>query len=66
MHVDHIKPRSLFPDLALRLENLQVLCSQCNEAKSNIDTTDWRPVGVKVYTDHGKTVHRLPRGQKVS
>ena len=41
MHVDHIKPRSKFPDLALELSNLQVLCSLCNTAKSNIDQTDW-------------------------
>src|SRR3990167_9081983 len=27
MHVDHIKPRKLFPLLALDLSNLQVLCS---------------------------------------
>lgn len=41
MHVDHIKPRSKFPDLALELSNLQVLCGLCNTAKSNIDQTDW-------------------------
>ena len=33
--VDHIKPRSKFPDLALELSNLQVLCRSCNSAKSN-------------------------------
>jgi len=43
MHVDHIKPRSKFPDLALVLENLQVLCAECNLGKSNLDDTDWRP-----------------------
>jgi Restriction endonuclease len=42
-HVDHIKPRSMFPDLALRLDNLQILCAQCNLGKSNWDQTDWRP-----------------------
>ncbi len=44
MHVDHIKPRSKFPELALVLENLQVLCDLCNVAKSNIDMTDWTDV----------------------
>jgi 5-methylcytosine-specific restriction endonuclease McrA len=42
LHVDHIKPRSLFPDLELKLENLQVLCCQCNLGKSNTDSFDWR------------------------
>lgn len=42
LNVDHIKPRLLFPDLALVLENLQVLCHECNEGKGNWDMTDWR------------------------
>ena len=43
MHVDHIKPRSLFPALELELSNLQILCADCNLGKSNKDQTDWRP-----------------------
>ena len=31
--VDHIKPRSKFPELALDKSNLQVLCHRCNSAK---------------------------------
>jgi len=31
--VDHIKPRSIFPELALDKSNLQVLCRRCNSAK---------------------------------
>lgn len=42
IHVDHVKPRSIFPEYALSKENLQVLCDQCNIAKSNTDQTDWR------------------------
>lgn len=42
MHVDHIKPRSKFPNLELCFENLQVLCRDCNLGKSNKDETDWR------------------------
>jgi hypothetical protein len=42
MNVDHIKPRRLFPELALDLENLQVLCDACNHGKGNWDMTDWR------------------------
>ena len=43
IHVDHIKPRSKFPELQLTLSNLQVLCELCNLGKSNVDATDWRP-----------------------
>lgn len=43
LHVDHIKPRSFFPDLELEITNLQCLCEDCNVGKSNWDTTDWRP-----------------------
>lgn len=42
IHVDHIKPRSLYPHLALEITNLQILCDECNIAKSNTDETDWR------------------------
>ena len=42
IHVDHIKPRSLHPKLALVESNLQVLCKACNLGKSNKDETDWR------------------------
>lgn len=42
LNVDHIKPRSKYPELALKLTNLQVLCWPCNHGKSNTDETDWR------------------------
>lgn len=42
LHVDHIKPRSLFPNLALDINNLQVLCEACNMGKFNTNATDWR------------------------
>lgn len=45
LHVDHIKPRSRFPDLALELTNLQVLCGDCNVGKGASDTIDWRTHG---------------------
>jgi len=43
IHVDHIKPRKTHPELALSLDNLQVLCEVCNHGKGNWDQTDWRP-----------------------
>lgn len=42
IEVDHIKPRSKYPWLALTLNNLQILCGPCNRGKSNTDQTDWR------------------------
>jgi len=35
--VDHIKPRSKYPDLALERQNLQVLCRKCNSSKRDED-----------------------------
>jgi len=42
MNVDHIKPRRKYPHLALDLNNLQVLCGDCNFGKGNWNETDWR------------------------
>lgn len=42
INVDHIKPRRMFPELALTASNLQVLCSECNQGKGNRFTTNWR------------------------
>lgn len=43
MNVDHIRPRSRFPELALTESNLQVLCETCNHGKGNWSERDWRP-----------------------
>lgn len=60
MNVDHIKPRKLFPELALELSNLQVLCHECNHGKGNWDMTDWRPVDEAdpAAIDHLKSILR--------
>jgi 5-methylcytosine-specific restriction endonuclease McrA len=42
MHVDHIKPKSKHPELALTLSNLQILCKDCNLGKGNTDSIQWR------------------------
>jgi 5-methylcytosine-specific restriction endonuclease McrA len=42
IHVDHIKPRSKYPELELEISNLQILCKACNLGKSNQDETDFR------------------------
>ncbi len=42
LHVDHIKPRSTYPELALSIDNLQVLCAACNLGKSNHSERQWR------------------------
>ena len=47
INVDHIKPRKFFPELALSVDNLQVLCHECNHGKGNWDQTDWRGDSVK-------------------
>lgn len=42
LHVDHVKPVRNFPELALEIENLQILCEDCNIGKGAWDETDWR------------------------
>jgi hypothetical protein len=42
LNVDHIKPRKLFPELALNLDNLQILCSDCNSGKGNWNMTNFK------------------------
>jgi 5-methylcytosine-specific restriction endonuclease McrA len=42
LHVDHIKPRSKFPDLSFDEDNMQVLCEDCNIGKSNNIKLDFK------------------------
>jgi 5-methylcytosine-specific restriction endonuclease McrA len=42
LQVDHVKPRSKYPELELNIENLQILCRECNIGKGAWSQTDWR------------------------
>lgn len=53
MHVDHIKPKRLYPHLALEFSNMQVLCPDCNKGKGNT-TFDVRPGKDNVTIPTGK------------
>lgn len=46
LHVDHIIPRFMRPDLALYKENLQVLCDDCNLGKAYNHFDYWHENGV--------------------
>ena len=43
IQIDHIKPRSKYPELELIFSNMQVLCQPCNMEKSNKHQSDYRP-----------------------
>lgn len=43
IHVDHIKPRSKYPELSLDVNNLQILCAACNYGKGADFEDDLRP-----------------------
>lgn len=42
LHVDHVKPRSKYPELELELSNLQILCEDCNMGKGGWSEADFR------------------------
>lgn len=61
LHVDHIKPRKLYPRLALDVNNLQILCEDCNEGKANWSFQDFRPKPVELKPDPVDLEARLDR-----
>jgi|SRR6266508_6323859 5-methylcytosine-specific restriction endonuclease McrA len=42
LNVDHIKPHKTHLHLSLDINNLLILCHECNRGKGNWDNTDWR------------------------
>lgn len=42
INVDHIKPRKFYPHLSNDLDNLQILCGNCNKLKGNSHDIDYR------------------------
>ena len=42
LHIDHIAPTSLFPELSKHENNLQILCKRCNVRKGNKFIRDYR------------------------
>lgn len=47
LHIDHIKPKSIFPELSMKFDNLHILCNPCNMGKGTWDWTDWRDINEK-------------------
>ena len=41
--VDHIKSVKRYPELRLRLDNLELTCTACNTGKGSDFADDWRP-----------------------
>ena len=44
LQLDHIKPVSKYPNLFLDINNMQILCKECNKEKSNINEIDYRGI----------------------
>lgn len=42
LHIDHIKPKAKYPELTFDINNLQVLCKDCNYGKGVDNEDDWR------------------------
>ena len=59
LSVDHIKPRSKRPDLALKLSNVQILELGLNKTKGARIVKDWRPLKWRVYYGFLLFVKRL-------
>jgi len=59
LSVDHVKSRSKWPHLALKLSNVQILELGLNKTKSNRANWDWRPLHWRIYYQAIKWFKRL-------
>ena len=41
LEVDHVKPRKNYPELELDIDNLQILCRDCNLRKGVKEGPEW-------------------------
>jgi len=57
--VDHVRPRSIFPSLALSFSNMGILCKSCNEKKSARIEPDYRPKRIIYYFNFIKVIRLL-------
>ncbi len=60
--VDHIKPRKTHPELALDINNLQILCNACNHGKANWNSRDWRSTASFIVNKHWLDTNKTPKG----
>jgi len=76
LHVDHIYPRSQYPDRCLDISNLQILCRTCHMAKGEKYIDDFRDKFSQVTSRslqsffhlslrHKPLEYRTPRGHEV-
>lgn len=61
LHVDHIKPRFMHPELCLSLHNLQVLCEDCHTAKGVHYFDDFRARMTQLRPDELRNIFRVRR-----
>lgn len=61
LHIDHIRPRKLYPHLIYIKSNLQLLCRTCNAHKHDYDGSDWKEV---VNVRKAKTVRKRLQSKK--
>lgn len=54
IQVDHIKPKSKFPELTYDINNLQPLCWPCNKQKTNRYIADYRLQNVEAEHERAK------------
>lgn len=61
LHVDHIKPRFLYPESCLDIQNLQVLCEDCHIAKGIEYVDDCRQSHTQLPACEMRDILRLER-----